>query len=231
MAIGLVKGRVEPSGLFSLVSEVRALFSRLLERTFVSLDYIPAHSSFYGNDRADMLAKAALKSAPQSSGPIIGQPAVPLSVAKPFCKRAFRLRWQSSWLTYVAQSAGVENFTRVRLTVGPFKIAFLGSRLAQVLLARLRLGVCELSLSASIRSGISPMCTCGIDMESVCHFLLHCPLHAHHRIVMFRAVHTVFVGSITEEILLGVVPGLSSRDHLVIVNAVYAFVIATRRRI
>ena len=75
------------------------------------------------------------------------------------------------------------------------------------------------------------MCTCGFDMESVCHFLLHCPLHARHRVAMFRAVHTVFQGTITEEVLLGVFPGLSSRGHLVIVNAVYAFVIATRRKI
>ena len=231
VAIDLVKGNADPSGLFSLVSDVRALFTRLLCRTFVSLDYIPAHRSFYGNDRADLLAKAALKAAPRSTAPVIGQPPIPLSVAKALCKRAFRSRWQENWLAYVAQSAGVENFTRLKLTVGPFAVAFLGSRLAQVLLARLRLGVCKLALSTSIRSGVSPMCACGTGMESVSHFLLRCPLHAPHRVVMFRAVRTVFQGIITEEVLLGVVPGLCSRGRMVIVNAVYAFVIATRRRI
>ena len=231
VAIDLVKGNAVPSGLFSLVDEVRTLFSRLLERTFVSLDYIPAHSSFYGNERADLLAKAALKSAPPCTGPIIGQPPIPLSVAKALCKRAFRSRWQECWLAYVAQSTGVENFTRLKLTVGPFAVAFLGSRLAQVLLGRLRLGVCKLALSSGLRTGVSPWCECGVDLESVCHFLLHCSLHAVHRVGMLRVVRTVFNGPITEEVLLGVVPGLCSRDRLVIVNAVYAFVIATRRRI
>ena len=70
-----------------------------------------------------------------------------------------------------------------------------------------------------------------MDFESVSHFLLHCPLHASLRVELFRAVRSVFRGSITEEVLLGVLPGLCSHDRLAIVNAVYAFVIATRRRI
>ena len=126
---------------------------------------------------------------------------------------------------------GAENFTRLRLTVGPFPVAFLGSRFAQTILARLRLGVTDLAASSSARTGCSPLCDCRRDHETVSHFLLHCLLHARHRTVMFQAVHTVFQGDITEEVLLGVAPVPRSKDRLVVVNAVFAFVMATGRRI
>ena len=58
----------------------------------------------------------------------------------------------------------------------PKSIFSFGSRRAQILHARLRLGCSSLNFDLHRRSIVdSPLCSCG-SVETVDHFLLHCPL-------------------------------------------------------
>lgn len=239
VAIHLVTGVLKPSGLCRLVYRVRCLFSALSEHATVSLQWIRGHSGIHGNEVADKLAKAAIASTPHPlSCPLPGQPLLPLSVAKSMCSKAIRNRWQERWLRLSnMRESHCHTFSQIRLEIGPFAVAFLGRRKAQVTLARLRLGHLELaeSLSRFDRS-VSPFCQCAV-VESVSHFLLHCPLHAHARARMYDAVldaaDSPSLPSNSHDLLsllLGTLPGRFSRaSSLSIVNAVFAFVLSASR--
>ena len=127
-------------------------------------------------------------------------------------------------------------FCHIRLGIAPFPVAFLGSRRAQVSLARLRLGHSNLAESLSrFDPMISPFCRCGV-VESVSHFLLFCPLHSVARARMFSTVlDSVGLASLPCDsqllsLLLGTFPSVLPRaSSLSIVRAVFEFVLSTKR--
>ena len=241
VAIRLVCGETEPTGLFRLVYRVRCLFATLAERTVVSLQWIRGHSGIPGNEIADALAKAAIVNTSHPlSQPLPGQPMLPLSVANSMCVKAVVDRWQRRWLRLAnMRESHPHTFSQIRLGIGPFAVAFLGSRKAQVTLARLRLGHCDLAESRSrFDSTLSPFCACGV-VESVSHYLLYCPRYSHARSVMFSAVLSAIDGlsslpsdsGLLLSLLLGTYPGLSRTVSLRVVDAVFAFVVSTSRSV
>ena len=242
VAIKLVCGEMEPTGLFRLVYRVRCLFASLSEHTAVSLRWIRGHSGIPGNEIADVLAKEAIMSTSHSlSRPLPGQPLLPLSVAKSMCVTAVVNRWQKRWLRLAnMREAHPHTFSQIRLEIGPYSIAFLGSRKAQVTLARLRLGHCDLAESrARFDPSVSPFCVCGV-VESVSHYLLYCPRYSRARAVMFTDVLNAIDAltclpsdsGLLLSLLLGTFPGgLSRAVSLRIVNAVFAFVVSTSRSV
>ena len=127
---------------------------------------------------------------------------------------------------------GVDSLSRLRLEVGLWDVVGLGRRPEQVVLARLRLGHSRLGAHRSrVDRSVSGSCRCGV-LETVSHFLLHCPLYAIHRAVMMRVVRGVWSRPVTESVLLG--GGLSStsiKHKSIIAHAVYRFVLDTCRQI
>ena len=130
-------------------------------------------------------------------------------------------------------------FSQIRLGIGPFSIAFLGTRREQVTLARLRLGHSELAeSSARFDPSLSPMCPCGV-IESVPHFLLECPLHSAARAEMFsETLQAAGLAALPSDslqllsLLLGTAPTRIPRAaSRAIVASVFAFVTRTSRSV
>ena len=130
-------------------------------------------------------------------------------------------------------------FAQIRPEIGPFSVAFLGSRRAQVTLARLRLGCSDLAASrARTDRSVSPLCKCGVN-ETVQHFLLECPLLSPPRRVMFDCVQLALSQiSLPSDpfsllcVILGTSEHRMSRDaRLAVVRAVFNFVVASKRRV
>ena len=96
------------------------------------------------------------------------------------------------------------------------------------MLARLRLGHCNLNSHLSRFDPLqSPWCPCG-SQETVEHFLLHCPLWEQNRLIMIRRIRGCYAHAITGEVLLGSPSVPTSKTVLEeITSAVYSFVSST----
>ena len=96
----------------------------------------------------------------------------------------------------------------------------------------LRLGCVPLNaVLASINCVPSALCSCKVAVETVAHFLLHCPKYNLHRIAMSQSVRTV-VGPrrrISTRILLGNPLNLTQKNLKVIFNSVIRFISQSRR--
>ena len=230
--VQLVCGQLTPHSMFGLLDEVLLLAHSLVARTAVSVSWVPGHSGIHGNEVADRAAKRArFETSHPLCHPVPGQPLIPLSVAKSLTRRSFGTRWQSRWsLTCESKSSQSEHTLAhfVPVVRSP-RVASLGRRCEQVVLAQLRLGHCRLA-EPSYRCGLSesPLCRCGAP-ESVSHFLLECALFADQRRVMSSAVSRV-LPSVTLSSLLGLdgQPRTDS-DLCAVMTAVYSFVCSTRR--
>ena len=67
-------------------------------------------------------------------------------------------------------------------------------------IARLRLGLSHLrdhKLKHGILDCLNPVCSCGLDVETTCHYLLHCPNFTNERSIPLSIVSTINESSLT----------------------------------
>ena len=168
----------------------------------------------------------------ESKSPKPGQPPIPLSTSKAFIVKALQTRRQEKWFRTVAEKSGLDHLSRIRADVSAAPAFFVGTRLQQTLLARLRFGICKLNYSTSrFDPCVNEECKCGA-LETVNHFLLHCPLYEQPRSQMIDEIRSIWRGVINEDILLG--GGgvrLPPQHWTIVIAAVAKFVISTKRRI
>ena len=91
----------------------------------------------------------------------------------------------------------------------------------------LRLGCAPLNaFLASIKCARSALCSCKVAVETVAHFLLHCPTYNRQRIVMHQSVRTVVDPRprISTRLLLGNPLSLNQKNHQVIFTSVIRFI-------
>jgi hypothetical protein len=174
-AIGLAEGFLQPNCHFRLVSMIRSQLLSLRGVVTVAIAWIPGHLGVSGNVKADRAAGAAATLVGMSTTP--GQPLVPYSISRSLCLSAIRLSWQSSWFSYFQSRVGLDTLGRLHPVIGRWPVVFLGSRVQQTLLVRLRFGHCCLNVHMSrFHSDVSHFCACG-QRETVAHFLLRCRLY------------------------------------------------------
>ena len=230
-AIDLVLGKITTNHSFDVVREAKENLEKLRSRIQVMIKWVPAHVGVEGNEKANTAAQSAAKKVNQKS-PLAGQPAIPLATSKSLIMVALRERHQQRWLKTVRKYRGMEHLSRLRADTTEPVAFFVGSKQEQRILARLRLGTCELNASRSRRQAeIGDLCTCG-KTETVHHFLLECPLYQRHRKELVQKVRSVYKGIINEETLLGgsALP-IFLDSWQAIVPAVATYVRATKREI
>ena len=192
--------------------------------------WVPAHVGVKGNERANTAAKAAAY-AVNTSSPVPGQPPITIGTSTALMRQALNERRQQRWLAVVAQKHASQHLSRIKPTVAPTPAFFVGSKADQSILAKLRLGQCELNASRSrFLPGVDETCECGAISETVDHFLLRCPLYIRERTRMLEVVQTATELPVTEEVLLGgSAVRLSNQSWEAVVAAVATFVRETHR--
>ena len=228
VAVDLANGKIEPSGDFALVNDIRNLLREARKHFEIYIKWVPAHVGVPGNERANTAAQDGAN-AVRHIEPLRGQPLIPLRSALATLRRGLFARWQESWIATSAPRYGDEHLFRIKPGVARQQSFYSGNREQQTLLARLRFGHCRLAASsARLYSFMTAVCECHLDVETVEHFLLSCPRYEIQRVELMKAVREVFHGRITEEVLLG---GSSERMRAVhkveVAEAVYRFVLAT----
>ena len=106
------------------------------------------------------------------------------------------------------------------------------------LLTRLRLGLSHLSehkFKHSFQDSLNPICSCGNDIETSAHFLLHCPNFSNERSTFLNIIgnidRNIFTRSnsqVTETLLYGD-SNSNNITNTLILNATIDFLIATKR--
>ena len=106
------------------------------------------------------------------------------------------------------------------------------------LLTRLRLGLshlCEHKLKHSFQDILNPICSCGNDIETSAHFLLHCPHYSNERSTFLNTTRNINRNifdenylQITETLLYGD-SSLDDKSNTLILNATINFLFVTKR--
>ena len=134
-----------------IMREIKTELKLLSYKTVLCLQWIPSHCGIGGNERADTLSKTGSKTE---------QPDNPLtySEAKTRIKATLNENWKQTFKN--KQEDNIEHIERAD----------------QVVIFRLRTGHCQL-LSHLYKLKISHTneCPCGTDIQTVEHYLKHCP--------------------------------------------------------
>ena len=106
------------------------------------------------------------------------------------------------------------------------------------LLTRLRLGLSHLrehKFKHGFQYSLNPICSCGNDIETLAHFLLHCPHYCHERSTFLNTIRNInrYISDknnlkITEIILYGD-SSLDNKSNTLILNATIDFLFVTKR--
>ena len=154
--------------------DIHSVLQRIEAKIPVTILWVPAHVGVPGNEAANTAAQNAAN-AVIATGPVLGQPLIPLSTSRAFIKSALKERLQRRWLATVAGKAGLDHLSRLRADVSAASAFLVGTRRQQTTLARLRLGTCGLNFSRSrLLDNVNEKCECG-KRETARHFLLECP--------------------------------------------------------
>lgn len=153
--------------------------------------------------------------------------------AKAFICKAQLQKSQRLWATYCRdRDPFYDHISQIFSEPGTWPILFYGSGHKRVILSRLRFGHIPLNCYLyrfGMHDGECDMCDCGAS-ETRYHFLLVCPAFDRHRSALLSTVRNVAKGNNIDEILLlGGCRQLPFSAQCVIADAVYDFVIATRR--
>ena len=105
-------------------------------------------------------------------------------------------------------------------------------------ITRLRLGLSHLrehKFKHSFQDTINPLCSCGLDIESTEHFLLHCPQFVNERRTLLSTIGNINYkllentdSNLTQMLLLGNT-SFDITDNTKILNATIHFILLTKR--
>ena len=203
IAIELIHEKAPPSGDYEVLNSIRNRIPVLKPQLSVDLVRVPAHVGVRGNESANSAAKEAAYSV-NASSPTPGQPPITLGTSVAFIRQALNERRQQRWLAVVAAKQGSQHLSRIKANLCLTPAFFVSNKADQSILAKLRLGHCELNASRSrIPQGVDETCACGVEAETVEHYLLRCSLCDDQRATMLSAVRETRQLHITEDVLLG----------------------------
>jgi hypothetical protein len=110
-------------------------------------------------------------------------------------------------------------------------LLYYGDRWINVHHARMRMG-CSLlkyDLFYNIHVIPSPVCSCGLDDETIEHFFLQCPIYADLRVNLLEAFHSRGIENINMDILLNGSSDLSNEENKIIFSSIYSYMNESRR--
>ena len=106
------------------------------------------------------------------------------------------------------------------------------------LLTRLRLGLSHLrdhKFKHSFQDSLNPICNCGTDVETITHYLLHCPLFSDERLILISNIRNIDSNILNlndsrflEVLLLGN-SSFNNSKNAFIINTTIEYIVSSRR--
>jgi len=132
--------------------------------------WVPSHIGIYGNEKADVAAKAAI------NDPEIQRIPLPCRDYYPVIREILMKNWQIEWETRTNNK-----LFETKKTVSPWKTASSLDRRRDVILTRLRIGHTKLTHGFLMEGGERPYCDECIVPRTIKHILCECPNYAAQR--------------------------------------------------
>ena len=132
----------------------------------ISFCWIPSHIGIPGNERADSVARAALKI------PISTDIKISHADLKQSVNAYFQSVWQTKW-----SLANLNKLQSVKPRLGPTKFRGVTSRRDEVIMHRLRIGHTHLTHCCLLKQENRPMCNTCQSLLSIQHILVTCPAY------------------------------------------------------
>ena len=194
----------------------------------VVFHWIPGHCGIEHNERADKLAKEELRSflarPPADWRPLVR---IPYGTHCSRVRHSVMMEWQRRWTAPMTDYPDGADLFAVRPLIKPLPQLWLGPRRVSNLLCRLRHGHCGLnSYLHRIDKSNSTCQQCGVEDETVEHYVLRCPAFDVQRGVLLQRVN---IDDPTLSMVLATDAALASSDRQTAVSALHDFVISTRR--
>ena len=105
-------------------------------------------------------------------------------------------------------------------------------------ITRLRLGLSHLrdhKFKHGFLDSLNPVCSCGLDIETTCHYLLHCPNFTNEISILMNIASTINESSLTScdasivKLLLNGDESLDLETNTLILNIIVDFIISSKR--
>ena len=105
-------------------------------------------------------------------------------------------------------------------------------------ITRLRLGLshlCDHKFKHGFLDSLNPICSCGLNVETTYHYLLHCPNFTNERSILLNIVSTINESSLTScdasivKLLLNGDESLDLETNTLILNATVDFILSSKR--
>ena len=105
-------------------------------------------------------------------------------------------------------------------------------------ITRLRLGLSHLrdhKFKHGFLDSLNPICNCGLNVETTCNYLLHCPNFTNERSILLNIVSTINESSLTScdasivKLLLNGDESLDLETNTLILNATVNFILSNKR--
>ena len=200
----------------------------------VFLVWIPSHSNIQGNEIADTLAKQVAKDI--ETNRIAVPNVIKLNSAFTLASDIARQSWQRKW-----DQGCSGTLTRQLIPAVCSKVCFPHTRNVGISYCRMLLNNTMLNEdSYRTQTNDTPVCDCGMDYESVEHFLLECQLHSKYRNIMYENINEVLQlrkESLHVKISLGLLlgyqweDGVSKSQDSKIKKFVFQFIASTGRKL
>ncbi len=192
------------------------------------IKWVPGHAGIHGNELADQAAKMGALEAKSLQTDHPDEP-LTTAAAKRAISNGIKYRWQSQW-NKCQKAHALHEFHKQIPTSGYKSIT---DRSTEKRLFRLKSGFTHLN-SELYKYGYSdsPLCSCGLEEETIPHLLLNCPHYLQARDSMVATIETGYVRTNTEphqrcidtKVLLGTRDGIKPKMKSIIDQALVDFV-------
>jgi ribonuclease HI len=186
-----------PKHYTALCFKIHQSIHDLSQKFPVRIQYIPGHKDIEGNELADLAAKAGHSLDITDTVPVSKEDKAREIAA------VINKKWSEEWVVSINTTGKGMDLYNVKSELGYWPWSSNKCRIAETALAKLRIGHVGLNRYLNRFKLIdTDLCACG-EIETVEHYLLHCPRHEQFRSILRDKLQVIGVGLSVRNVLGG----------------------------